>query len=406
MDEDVGPLSKCDPMLSSPDTTATNHNPLQQQHQHQLILPGFGSGRSTTSTAALHRGGSVGHASSGSSSSCSGSSSSRCSSVENLDGLGEGLATPPALENNSSSREPLTRGRVAAGSGRPAGRGRGSSTASAVTVKRLERGTAVGAERTENGGGRTDVYLGSRGRIPVVTRTSIITSTGSAAATAAATMAVYPTAGAASPSPFSMIFPLPEEISQLTEEFLPSASTTPFPHHHHHPHYHHPLLDDSGQNIGGALSPAAATLASPKQVSLEIVPGSCLAAQHHQDLGSFFVATSSTGGDSSRVVTTTDQLSCSTETLAERCLSLDDLRNTTTTTVEVTSSNVTGGGVLFQRQPSIGAPTAATAAARAATVTTYAVQPLVGGSCTQKKVILEERPITPSHHNDKVYLHL
>ena len=347
MDEDLGPLSKCDPMLSSPD-----NNP-----------PSAVFAASGQPSTAHHR-----CSAPSTDSSSSGSSSSRCSSVDNLDSLDVGGGVALSLDRD---HRPPVRGRPPAASGRP----RKGPTAA---VKRLERGVGC-VERAESGRG-SEVYLGPRTtRIPVVTRTSIITSTALAAAAAANSANPPP------PSPFSMIFPLPEEISQLTEEFLPSSASTVQPFHHH------PLLDNGQQHHHHKES------ASSKQVSLEILPGSSLS---HQDLGGFFV-TDSAAADN--LVTT--ELSCSRETLSERCLSLDDLRN----------SNGGGG---FQHQQAVAAVHGChggTSANRATTAvtTTYSLHPLhqlhhhQPGTCTQKKVILEERPVTPhSSHADKVYLHL
>jgi hypothetical protein len=145
------------------------------------------------------------------------------------------------------------------------------------------------------------------------------------------------------------------------------------------------LLDD-------LQSAEARALASPKQVSLEILPSSCLA---HQDLDSFFVATADSMVTAAAAATAAE-LSCSSETLAERCLSLDDLRPAPTPT---------GGG---PQQ----AATSVRGDAHSKPVT-YALHPLlkphppVSGGCTQKKVILEERPVTPhTCQADKIYLHL
>jgi hypothetical protein len=263
-------------------------------------------------------------------------------------------------------------------------------------MKRLHERNG-GAERTENVRlPRAEVFMGvppRQQRIPVVTRTSIITST----------------AAAAQPPPpppaFSMIFPLPEEISQLSDEFMPSSSATAaaatsptFRTLNHH--QQHQLRQNDGANHNQTEA-SASSLSSPKQVSLEILPGACLS---HHDLGGFFITAAATSAS---------EMS-NTETLSERCLSLDDLRTTSSSA----SSNCIG----FQPGATMtaGSGGSSNAVVRAASAAaTYPLHPLGGvqssyvhhqlGAC--KKVILEERPITPhgsGHHNtdSKVYLRL
>jgi hypothetical protein len=370
MDDDLGPMSKCDPMLSSPD----NH--------HSSFSTAAGAGGLAPQF----------HLSSASSISSSGSSSSRCSSVDNMESLdagGVGVGGGSSFDRDalSSGGGPVR--------GRPAMSGARQATAAArkgpaAAVKRLERNSS-GMERTENARlPRSDVYLGGRTpRVPLVTRTSIITST--AAAVAAAAAPPLP------PPPFSMIFPLPEEISQLTEEFIPPTSSSSDAASRA---FQHPLREVDG----GGDDDATTAVPPSKQVSLEILPGSCL--HHHQDLGSgFFITTMASDS-----MCTTETLSGSETTLSERCFSLDDLR--TATTASSTTTMVTTG---------VGGPRGAgTCTARPAT--TYTLHPLQQQhvvhnsqhhlhslhSGTQKKVILEERPLTPhtSGHTDKVYLHL
>jgi hypothetical protein len=372
MDDDLGPMSKCDPMLSSPD------NPL-----HTLS-----SGLSSSAALQL---------SSSSSMSSGGSSSSRCSSVDNLESL-ESSHGSAGLNNLDGAAYVATRGRpptAAASSGRRRG----------PAMKRLhERNGGGGAERTENVRlPRAEVFMGApprQQRIPVVTRTSIITST----------------AAAAQPPPpppaFSMIFPLPEEISQLSDEFMPSSSaaaaaaTSPTFRTVNHHHHQHQLRNDGANHNQNEASPSS--LSSPKQVSLEILPGACLS---HHDLGGFFI----TAGAATSASEPTEM--SSTETLSERCLSLDDLRAPSSA-----SSNCIG----FQPGATMTAGSSgssnAVVARAASAAATYSLHPLGGvqssyvhhqlGAC--KKVILEERPITPhgsgvsGHHNtdSKVYLRL
>jgi hypothetical protein len=359
MDDDLGPMSKCDPMLSSPDNIHT-----------------LSSGLSSSATLQL---------SSSSSMSSAGSSSSRCSSVDNLESLESSHHSGGAGLTNldGGAAYVATRGRppAAASSGRRRG----------PAMKRLHERNG-GAERTESVRlPRAEVFMGApprQQRIPVVTRTSIITST----------------AAAAQPQPppppaFSMIFPLPEEISQLSDEFMPSSSenaTSPAFRTLNH-HHQHQLRQNDGANH--SQTEASPSLSSPKQVSLEILPGACLS---HHDLGGFFVTTAA--------ATSASEMS-NTETLSERCLSLDDLR----TSSSVASSNCIG----FQQGATMTAGSSNAVARAASTAATYSLHPLGGvqsgyvhhqlGAC--KKVILEERPITPhgsGHHNtdSKVYLRL
>jgi hypothetical protein len=228
-----------------------------------------------------------------------------------------------------------------------------------------------------------------RQRIPVVTRTSIITST------AAAAQSQPPPP----PPAFSMIFPLPEEISQLSDEFMPSSSenaTSPAFRTLNNHHQQHQLRQNDGANHNQTEAPPS-SLSSPKQVSLEILPGSCLS---HHDLGGFFITAAATSAS---------EMS-NTETLSERCLSLDDLR---------TSSSASSNGIGFQPGATMTAGSSNAVVRAASAAATYSLHPLGGvqssyvhhqlGAC--KKVILEERPITPhstGHHNtdSKVYLRL
>jgi hypothetical protein len=200
-----------------------------------------------------------------------------------------------------------------------------------------------------------------------------------------------------------MIFPLPEEISQLSDEFMPSSSaaaaaiTSPAFRTLNH-HQQHQLRQNDGANHNQTeASPSASSLSSPKQVSLEILPGSCLS---HHDLGGFFITAAATSAS---------EMS-NTETLSERCLSLDDLR---------TSSSASSNGIGFQPGATMTAGSSNAVVRAASAAATYSLHPLGGvqssyvhhqlGAC--KKVILEERPITPhstGHHNtdSKVYLRL
>jgi hypothetical protein len=364
MDDDLGPMSKCDPMLSSPDN-----------HLHTLS-----SGLSSSAALQL--------VSSSSSMSSGGSSSSRCSSVDNLESL-ESSHGGAGLNNlDGGAAYVATRGRPPAAAA-SSGRRRGPA------MKRLHERNG-GAERTESVRlPRAEVFMGAppRQRIPVVTRTSIITST------AAAAQSQPPPP----PPAFSMIFPLPEEISQLSDEFMPSSSaataaaTSPTFRTLNH-HHQHQLRNDGANHNQTEASPSS--LSSPKQVSLEILPGACLS---HHDLGGFFVTAAATSAS---------EMS-NTETLSERCLSLDDLR---------TSSSASSNGIGFQPGATMtaGSGGSCNAVVRASSAAaTYSLHPLGGGQSSYvhhqlgacKKVILEERPITPhgtGHHNtdSKVYLRL
>jgi hypothetical protein len=363
MDDDLGPMSKCDPMLSSPDNIHTLSSGLSSSAALQLV-------------------------SSSSSMSSGGSSSSRCSSVDNLESLESSHVSARLTNLDGGAAYVATRGRPPAAAA-SSGRRRGPA------MKRLHERNGGGAERTESVRlPRAEVFMGApprQQRIPVVTRTSIITST----------------AAAAQPHPpppppaFSMIFPLPEEISQLSDEFMPSSSenaTSPAFRTLNNHHHQHQLRQNDGSNHNQTeASPSASSLSSPKQVSLEILPGACLS---HHDLGGFFITAAATSAS---------EMS-NTETLSERCLSLDDLR---------TSSSASANSIGFQPGATMTAGSSNAVARAASAAATYSLHPLGGvqssyvhhqlGAC--KKVILEERPITPhgtGHHNtdSKVYLRL